>query len=368
MKKITNQILTTPYKWLIAAVFLFLLSFLFSQFSKKSNLKKEWKKLELYITKNTEVFEKFSLDTALLKRLVNQQETKEEFEKMADNRFGFFLFRKYSFGGTELHFWNNQESLPSGDLYNLRDGEYFKKLENGYYLCIKKSVLLSGDTDSTIAIGLIPVLYDYFVETGYLPNKFAHSKNANDNISLSQNQTPFAIRNKSGKPLFFVSEKERTSNAGTYGLDFWSRILSSFFLLIFLHFISEKQTKRFGILRGVVTLVLLLILIRFISYYTSFPLNLSKYELFDPSIYAANQVQKSLGDLLINAIFFCWISLFAWNKIKRVQIDWQRSFYQQYKLLLGALGLILIMAITFIFAKTIRSLAADSNICSSSEI
>ena len=147
MKKITNQILTTPYKWLIAAVFLFLLSFLFSQFSKKGNLKKEWKKLELYIAKNTRDIEKLTFDTTLLKRLVNRQETKEEFEKIVDYRFGFFLTRKYSFGESELVFWNNQESLPLGDIYNLRDGEYFKKLENGYYLCIKKSVLLSGDTD-----------------------------------------------------------------------------------------------------------------------------------------------------------------------------------------------------------------------------
>ncbi|HLF47023.1 MAG TPA: Yip1 family protein, partial [Chitinophagaceae bacterium] len=86
------------------------------------------------------------------------------------------------------------------------------------------------------------------------------------------------------------------------------------------------------------------------------------FELFDPSVYAANPLQKSLGDLMINSIIFCWLTLFTWSRIKNIHQDLEVHFFKKNKYLWAGLVLFLIMAITFIVAKTIRSLAADSNI------
>ncbi len=362
MKKFLIKISSTHYKWLAAAVFLYLFSILVNQFSQRNNIKKEWKALESYLYKNIDAFEKLSSDTALLKNFLAKSESKKNFEKILKYKFGFFLSKKINGGGEEMIFWNNQESTPTGDLYYLPDGEYFRKLENGYYLCVKKTFLLQKEKDSSIAIGLIPVLYDYFVETGYLPNKFAHNSKANLRMSLTEEATALPVKGKSGKLLFFINEKSDLNNTGSSGLAILIKIISTLLLLIFIHFNAEKYTKRKGLVTGLLVLAGSLILLRIISYYVSFPLNLRQFELFDPTVYAANPLQKSLGDLIINSVMFCWIILFIWENIKDSQEDWKKLFQRLNKFIWGGLIVLLILAITFIVAKTIRSLAADSNI------
>jgi signal transduction histidine kinase len=363
VKKTISNILQSPYKWLAAAVFLYLLSFFFSnQFSGRYSLKQESGKLEDYLNKNSNDFEKLSSDTSLLKRLSTRSASREEYDRIIKSSFGFFLAKKFSSGEKNLLFWSNQESAPVDDLYKEPDGDYFKKLDNGYYLCIKKSFLLNREGDTAVAFGLIPVLYDYFVETGYLPNKFAHSKNAELKISISQDSTPYPVQNTAGKILFYIKEKGKPMPADTSGIVFWLRLLATLLLLLFIHFSAEKTAKQRGIVLGIFILGFGLLLLRVLSYYTTFPVNLSQFELFDPAIFGANPIQKSLGDLMINAIFFCWITLFIWNKVRKLNKDWQTYFPRKLYRVCGVLGLIAIVAFTFIIAKTIHSLAADSNI------
>jgi hypothetical protein len=247
LKKIADKIITTPYKWLAAAIILFIVSFLFDQFSQKNNIKQEWKKLDTYLAKKVSEFEKLSNDTVLNRKLLSQAESIEEFNGVLDYSFGYYLAKKYKWGNSEIVFWNNQESLPTGDIYNLPDGEYFKKLDNGYYLCIRKSILIDQTDDSTIAIGLIPVQYDYFIETGYLPNRFAYSDKADIRISISTEVTPYPVKSTSGKVLFYLTGKNQTNKTGSAGFVFWLKVIATLMLLIFFHLLQKKILERRGL-------------------------------------------------------------------------------------------------------------------------
>ena len=339
------------------------LSFFFSnQYSRRNSLKQEWEKLENYLQKSEGEFEKLSADTALLKRLTVRRETREEYNQILKGKFGFYLVKKYSIGGREMLVWSNQEATPPDNLYHEPDGNYFEKLDNGYYLCIRKSFLAESGADTIIALGLIPVQYDYFVQTDYLPNKFAYSEKAGLKISISLDSTLYPVRDKAGKVLFYINEKNSPLSADSLNIVFWLRLLSGILLLLFLHLMAEKIVKLRGTIQGILMLMAGLIIFRVTSYYISFPVNLRQFELFDPAVYGANPIQKSLGDLLINAVFFCWITLFSWSKIKRLKNDWLLGSYQNQFRIGGVIVLLVIVAFTFIMAKTIRSLAADSNI------
>jgi two-component system nitrogen regulation sensor histidine kinase NtrY len=103
------------------------------------------------------------------------------------------------------------------------------------------------------------------------------------------------------------------------------------------------------------------LILRVIIY--SFPdlLNLRQFELFDPSIYGSNVIQRSLGDLLMNAVFFCWLILFAWYKVqhmKNISLNWP-SWLQWAA---GILSLFMLIYSTFIVSSVIRSIVADSKI------
>ena len=53
-----------------------------------------------------------------------------------------------------------------------------------------------------------------------------------------------------------------------------------------------------------------IILIRFCTYFFGFPTNYDEYTLFSPEIFASDQFNKSLGDLLINMSLLFWALLF----------------------------------------------------------
>lgn len=363
MKKAIINILQSPGRWLTAALLLYLLSFFFSnQYSRRNNLKHEWKRLEYYLHKSENEFEKLSADTALLKRLTFRRETRKEYEQILKNRFGFYLVKKYSSGGKDMLLWSNQEATPPDNIYHREDGNYFEKLDNGFYFCIKKSFLPSQSYDTLVAVGLVPVQYDYFVETDYLPNQFAYSDDASFKISISRESTPYPVTDKAGKTLFYINEKSSPSFDGSLNIVFWLRLTSALLLLLFFHLIAEKIAELRGILQGIFLMMAGLILFRIASYYTSFPVNLRQFELFDPAVYGSNPIQKSLGDLLINAVFFCWVTLFSWGKIRKIENGRLVLSYQTWLRIGGIFVIVVIVAFTFIMAKTIRSLAADSKI------
>src|SRR4030095_8647148 len=85
--------------------------------------------------------------------------------------------------------------------------------------------------------------------------------------------------------------------------------------LVYLHFIAVQITHKKGFFAGIFFLVLVLALLRILIYALPGIFYFRQFQLFDPSIYAANWFNASLGDLLLNAVIFCWVVVFAWFNI-----------------------------------------------------
>ena len=308
MKKISH-ILPQPHVWLVAAVLLYLLSFLFEKtFTPARSINLEVKKLESYIHEKQEEYNKLVSDTALIDRLVNKTESEKEFDKIINKATGLFIFKK-SIHGTDLLFWSNQRTYPPDEIFRFADTAYFSLRPNGYFICTKRTIARSEHNDSLAIIGMTPILYRYFT---ILPDRFEYSESATSKILISGLPTEYPIKSISGNTLFYISPKTQMA---TTSLDLATilKLIAIFLLLFYIHFIAEKFAKQYGFWRGFIFLCAVLIVLRVLSYYTSFPLNLRQFELFDPTVYASNFINKSLGDLLINSIFFCWIVLFAWQ-------------------------------------------------------
>jgi hypothetical protein len=72
--------------------------------------------------------------------------------------------------------------------------------------------------------------------------------------------------------------------------------------------------------KGLIFLFVVLMSLRLISYYTSFPVNLRQFQLFDPKVYGSNLIHKSLGDLLINAILFLLVNIICLAKARQNRV------------------------------------------------
>lgn len=351
------------YSLLALAIATFALSFAFNSYvTRFSVIAHEKKSLTRYIQKKESDFAQFTRDSNLLRRLVRNRETLDEFKTLKNKGYGIYIVGEPPFGTQQIVFWNNQDIVPTSSSYSLQDGEYFKLLDNGYYIIIKKSFSLQGANNKFWAYALIPVQSKYYIESEFLADEFAYSKTAHKRILISNKKTSYPIKSSSGITLFYISRKPTSAipynDAGTVIL----RLLSLCFFFVFAHTLAESVARRENRQwLGVATLIVILVLFRLSIYFFPSVYEFRQFELFDPSFYANDSINRSLGDLLINSLLFSWITVFAWSQLGN-KMDLLRRFKNVWKWIIGTISLLVLVLSTFLLASIINSLVDNSNV------
>lgn len=299
---------------LFFAAGLFLLSLITAlYFEIKPSVEYQQKQLQRYVNRQQEDAAGLLGDTVLLRKLVLQTETPDEFARIEGKDFDFFLFAETLSDNQDLLFWNNQKILPPAKDFALRDGEYFQHLVNGYYIVQKKALQFSGMSNKVVAFVMIPILDEYYLQTSYLETRFAHDKDAARKVAISPVPTEFEVRSSvTGKPLLYLKRVTHSNMVVTDPVTIVLRLIALLLVLFYLHGIAESLAKKDRVLHGTLFIFGSLLLIRGIMYLFPQVFSFRQFELFDPLVYATNSLNRSLGDLLINAVFLCWVVLFTW--------------------------------------------------------
>ena len=350
------------YSLLVPAALLFVLSIVFNKlYINRSSVAREVRVAERYLHRQQNDFGVFLNDTALLNRLLAGNESLNDFSKLAAKPYSIFLYYTDVSGTGGLKFWNDQLIIPSPALMGEADGEYFSQLSNGWYYTIKKTISGINAGGLLVAYALIPVRSWFFIETDYLPREFVYSKTANKRVLISEKPTEFPVRSATGKILFYFDQKMSGAVPYNNRITILLRLAAVLFLFLFIHRIVDSESKKKGPWKAIGLLILILVFFRLLTYYFPFIFNQRQFELFSPLIYGSNMVERSLGDLLINSILFCWIVLFAWSKLKQRE-NLAAAFPLRFRWLAGFFSLYLLIFSTFILASVIKSLVADSKI------
>jgi len=359
VKPLIKNNLIWKFSLLLASAFLFVLSFVFNKlYTNRSSVTEEVKQAEAYLHREEKDFNKFYFDTAGIRRFTEHNESIGEMQDFTARDYGIFIYRVNPTGTLTLESWSNQLVLPPAETFSAGDMEDFMRLPNGYYFVIKRTVDLF--TYPVVVYAMIPVRSDFFLQTEYLPQKFVYSNTADKRVLLSMDETEFPVKSLSGKTLFYLDKK--TSGAVPYNnrLTIALRFGGLLLLLLFIHLVAESlaQRKKW---KGILFLALSLLVIRLLIYFFPGLLNLRQFELFDPSIYGSNMIQRSLGDLWMNSSFFCWLVLFTWYKIHHEK-DVLVGLPVWLKWIVGLLSLCLLILSTFVLSSVIRSTVTDSKI------
>jgi two-component system, NtrC family, nitrogen regulation sensor histidine kinase NtrY len=299
-------------------------------------------------------------DSLLLKKLEDRTETLEEFKSVANRNYGFFLYSTAAGSSPKLLFWSNQQSLPPQKIHDRADGEYFEQLANGYYVIIKRT--LPGS--NAIAYGMIPVMYKFEYEhSGYLKTKFVHDKTGINKIEISGKKTDYVIRSLSTSPLFYITAKPYNQTTALDTLTALLRILALILILGYIHFAAESFAVKKGPLYGIAFLFGMLLLLRVLLLLFPGVFALRQFELFNSTIYGNfyTWFNRSLGDLLINAVFTCWFVVYTWFHIGSIK-RFPSYLYGKRSYITGIAGIFLLIVSTFQFANVVRSLVRDSKI------
>lgn len=358
MKFIRNS-LFWKFSLLLVIAVLFILSVISNRlYTNRSSVIVEVRVAEKYLQGLQKDFHSFLADTALLQQLVSNTETESVFNKVAAKEYGIFLYKVSDGGILSMSFWSNQVVLPPPASYASADMEDFMHLSNGFYLVEKRTIRLFENT--VVAYAMIPVRSSFFLETEYLPEKFVYSNTADKRVVISKTDTEFPVKSLSGKTLFYFDKKASGPVTFNNGITLWLRFSGLLLLMLFIHLIAESLARS-RIWKGVVFLGITLVAIRIIIYLFPDLLNLRQFELFDPSVYGSNIVQRSLGDLLMNSAFFCWLVLFTWYKVQHVE-NLINRLPGWLRWAAGIVSLCLLIYATFILSSVIRSIVADSKI------
>ncbi|MES1220489.1 MAG: hypothetical protein ABUT20_33615, partial [Bacteroidota bacterium] len=316
MKRFLRYTFFSKYTLLLAATVLIVLSYVFNTYyTNVTSVVKERKLLEKYINQQEQDFSDLLHDTLLLRKLIRRSETLEEFQKLESRPYGFFLSVENVSGNFNMLFWNDQLILPKASNYFLPDGETFQKLDNGYYVVEKRTVKINGMSNNIVAFAMIPVHFEYYVDAPDLPREFPYSKTAEQKILIAKNPTANPIHSLSGNTLFYIDKKAYVAIPYNDVTTLLFRLGGLFLLLLFVHLVAETIARQSRAWKAVTFITVCLVVIRVIMYQWPSLLNQRQFAIFDPSIYGSDVIQKSLGDLLANAIVFCWIVVFTWSKI-----------------------------------------------------
>ncbi|HEU4471538.1 MAG TPA: HAMP domain-containing sensor histidine kinase [Flavisolibacter sp.] len=347
---------------LLFAAVLFLLSLVSAwYFQEQPSINYHQKQLQHYVQKQEEDARGLLADNALMRRLALKTESLEEFKKIAAKEYGLFLFAETISEKQDLLFWNNQKILPPTADFSLRDGAYFQRLANGYYVVLKSRLRFAGMSNNIVAYVLIPVLNQYYLETDYLQTRFVHDRQAHRQVALSSDRTPYPVVSATDRVYFYLKQVTHPNLASMDRLTFIFRIVALIFLLVYFHLAADRLTRRSRALYGILFFSGVLILVRYLLFQFTGIFSFRQFELFDPNVYGASEFNPSLGDLLINTVFICWIVLFAWyNAGPKQRMPAMLKGNGLYAA--GVAALFVLIFFTFQLANIVRSLVLDSNI------
>ncbi|MBC7904701.1 MAG: hypothetical protein H7Y27_14850, partial [Gemmatimonadaceae bacterium] len=360
MKQLLQSFFKKNAFFLLGAGWFFTIAFIVDNYWFSSTSARYLRKnIEADIQKQEKDFEALLKNTALMQNLAEQKYSEKELDLLVKKDYGVFLYYLDDFGTIDLQFWNNQLAIPGNDLLLGKEANRMAQLRNGQYEFVRRRLTLANN-QKLIAVSLIPVRKEYFIENDNLRREFVNYPQAEKYISITDYSTVYPVRSVTGKVLFYLKPNSVDASDGSNWLTLTLNVIAVLLLLMVVHNVAKYVSDRFGYLHGIFLLIGIIFLLRSLTYFFPHLINVQDFELFDPAIYSSSKVLNSLGDLLINSFLFCWIVLFI-----RQEAGGKKFFIPVNKILYWTLLLVpilILLATTFVFAGIIKSLISDARI------
>ncbi len=340
---------------LLTAAWLVTISFIIDNYwAANSSVGAVQRQMSAYIHKQENYFDTLAANKSVVQKLITKEYDEKTLQQVINKKYFLFVYDKDELGLYRLLFWNTQVVQPDAQILLQEDRGGFTMLGNGYYVWRKMQ------ENNLTVLALIPVKWNYSITNEYLVNSFTTGKGLENDFTLSEIENDNAVKSKDGAFLFSLLKKSPGGVQGNNIVAAILRITAAILLLLFIQMVANNFVQQ-SFYRGVFFLVAAMVLLRILSYFLPIPVNLRQYDLFDPKIYAANTIFRSLGDLLINAVFFLWVMLFVrhYMQEKNIYIKVKGNVAKFFVVLVGIL---ILLASAFTCGNIIRSMVSDSQI------
>jgi two-component system, NtrC family, nitrogen regulation sensor histidine kinase NtrY len=345
---------------ILAGIFLFIAAFAINAYlSGNSTSRILRNSIESFLQERENDFQKLIRDELKIRRLSDKNYSLTELNDLMDKQYGILIYERNHPSSEHLTFWSDQSSVLPDSILLKPDGNYFATLSNGQFEIIKHSFNQMLPYPLTV-IALIPVRWQYFISPENLKPAFVGFSAAENRVRITSSLSPFPVKNREGQTLFYLV-KTVSYHAAKYSLLLLLVVFTGVLLfLVVIHNMAHAIVEKYGRLEGIIFLVVTLVCFRILTYYFPGIFHFRQYELFDPTIYSSNFILRSLGDLLINALLFCWIVLFIRQEVDEYRLPLYRGFTRRGLVLLATMTII--VTTSFLSADIVQSLVADARI------
>ena len=341
---------------IITAAWLYTISFIFSNyFSYNSSPDKVSENITARIHRLESRFEEISGDTALIAGLVFDTVNAEIPLALQKEQAGFFVYELKSGQPTKQVYWStNKITVPDKELSSFAPVK-FVNTSNGQFIFLKRKITLRGQ--SFWLVNMIPVKWAYFIQNKYFISDFAEFPGLDEQYVIADVITDNPVYSKNGLYLFSLQLKEGKRFISYDNITICFRLLAVFLLFTFIHGITLELIRRVNFRTAVVFLLINVFFLRFVAFVFPFPFDYSKLPLFDPTIYASNWINSSLGALFINAVLFYWVLRFI--KIHYINAIEDKPALSNISIIVR---LFILTTSAFFIVNIIQSLVRDAKI------
>lgn len=310
------------------------------------------------ISNKNKIFDEYASNKALIVDLFNNTYTLEALEKLKELPFALQVYHAYSDSTLDIKFWNKNNVLPTITELLKPDGKYLSYKDNGVHQFIKKTI--EANNIKVVVSALIPIRWEFFIETDYLQKEFAVSKRIEKKYTISTEPTIYPVKDNEGNVLVYLKKVTDARNVGFSWVYIICRAFSLFLIAVFIFKLCGVISLKKDFFVAFLVLFVLILGLRILCLYTNFPFHYGVLEYFDPRIYAANNLFKSLGDLTFN-LFSAFLVVLFWIRYNRQSLILEKVFFKNI-LVKDVFKTITFVAVSFYSIWVFRSLIYSSKI------
>lgn len=339
---------------LIIAAWLFTFAFLFNNYwSYYSSPHGVQRSLESDIQGRQQNFYDLVEDTATVRSLFNGTYTEETLQDIYNESYFVFAYDS-TWSGLRQRFWNTSTVAPP-TAEGLQQGVSFRRLSNGYYVMVCKKVAAHQ-----YLVCLIPVKQEFAITNDYLGAQFYGRPAIGPEYAIHNRPPGLPVMDLKNNILFYLFYNPDLQDPTLSLTSVMLLAIGCICVFIFINLFATLMARKLTPLWGFLFLFAVVSTFRVLSYLYNFPIDFSKLDVFQPWMYAKDDIFRSPGDLLLNVLLTFWLILFFRQHVRTIHPPVVRTKWQS-RLIIAAAGLVMFIVGQFLL-DLIRSLVIDSKI------
>lgn len=228
-------------------------------------------------------------------------------ELTRDNPFISIIFQK-----DKIVYWSKSKVMLDYKHLRLKEGNNFRKLDNGWYIVQQKTV------GSSKLFSLFNIYKEYNYQNEYLTNKYNDRLGVKDYIEINSflKQKGYIIKDIDGKNLFSISINTIKYKQNPSLLIIFCWLLIFVFSYLTVNSFAKYLWFKGETLASILFVISIIAIARTASMYWKLPAAIYQLPMFSPDKYASNFLFPSIGDLIINLLLIHWVVYFLFDRLK----------------------------------------------------